>query len=347
MRPLPQTRRARPAVLAGAAPPRGAGAALRKLRHASLSRDALLRALPLRRERMGCGRAERHIETWCVFHRPYFDGLPVPYTVIQVRLDCGVRCSPIRPGSSPSYAAHRHAGRGRVRGRDRRRDPAEVQAEEGHNEGDGGAGAGRHRSPQMETDCRPDAGPKDVVIKVDACGVCFHDIVTRNGTLKFGVQMPCILGHEISGTVVDTGRDVRGFRKPAIVSRPCSAITSAARAGTAAWARDAVSRPQVHRRCRHGRRLCGICGDRGRQRGAGARGRRAAGRLDRRLRGRHHPQCDARGRKARRGRERAGHRRGRRARHACRAARAARRRLCDRADHLAREGRADPRARRA
>jgi uncharacterized OB-fold protein len=26
-----------------------------------------------------------------VFHRPYFDGLPVPYTVIQVRLDCGVR----------------------------------------------------------------------------------------------------------------------------------------------------------------------------------------------------------------------------------------------------------------
>jgi len=31
------------------------------------------------------------LETWCVFHRPYFEGLPVPYTVIQVRLDCGVR----------------------------------------------------------------------------------------------------------------------------------------------------------------------------------------------------------------------------------------------------------------
>lgn len=31
------------------------------------------------------------IETWCVFHRPYFEDLPVPYTVIQVRLDCGVR----------------------------------------------------------------------------------------------------------------------------------------------------------------------------------------------------------------------------------------------------------------
>jgi len=27
-----------------------------------------------------------------VFHRAYFDDMPVPYTVIQVRLDCGVRC---------------------------------------------------------------------------------------------------------------------------------------------------------------------------------------------------------------------------------------------------------------
>jgi uncharacterized OB-fold protein len=31
------------------------------------------------------------LETWCVFHRSYFEGLPVPYTVIQVKLDCGVR----------------------------------------------------------------------------------------------------------------------------------------------------------------------------------------------------------------------------------------------------------------
>ena len=65
----------------------------------------------------------------------------------------------------------------------------------------------------LERVADPTAGPKDVIIKVDACGVCFHDIVTRNGTLKFGVQMPCILGHEISGTVVDVGRDVRGFQR--------------------------------------------------------------------------------------------------------------------------------------
>ncbi|MGC1691407.1 MAG: alcohol dehydrogenase catalytic domain-containing protein, partial [Pseudolabrys sp.] len=65
----------------------------------------------------------------------------------------------------------------------------------------------------LERVADPIAGPKDVIIKVDACGVCFHDIVTRNGTFKFGVQMPCILGHEISGTVVDVGRDVRAFQR--------------------------------------------------------------------------------------------------------------------------------------
>src|SRR5262249_35666394 len=66
---------------------------------------------------------------------------------------------------------------------------------------------------KMEQIPDPTPGPKDVIIKIDACGVCFHDVVTRNGTLKFGVQMPCILGHEISGTVVEVGRDVRGFRE--------------------------------------------------------------------------------------------------------------------------------------
>jgi acryloyl-coenzyme A reductase len=58
----------------------------------------------------------------------------------------------------------------------------------------------------------PVPGPNDVVVEVAACGVCFHDIVTRNGTLKAGVSMPCILGHEIAGTVVATGREVRGFK---------------------------------------------------------------------------------------------------------------------------------------
>jgi len=59
---------------------------------------------------------------------------------------------------------------------------------------------------------KPKAAPREIVIKVHACGVCFHDIVTRNGTLKAGVKMPLILGHEISGTVEEVGSEVRHFK---------------------------------------------------------------------------------------------------------------------------------------
>lgn len=52
----------------------------------------------------------------------------------------------------------------------------------------------------------------DVRIRVEACGVCYHDVVTRNGTLKRGVEMPLIPGHEISGIVESVGSEVRGFR---------------------------------------------------------------------------------------------------------------------------------------
>jgi acryloyl-coenzyme A reductase len=54
----------------------------------------------------------------------------------------------------------------------------------------------------------PTPAPNEVVIKVYRCGVCFHDLVTRNGTLKAGVKMPCVLGHEVAGEVVALGSQV-------------------------------------------------------------------------------------------------------------------------------------------
>ena len=65
---------------------------------------------------------------------------------------------------------------------------------------------------QLENIAEPQAARRDVVIKVETCGVCFHDVVTRNGTLKAGVKMPCVLGHEISGTVVEVGGEVTRFK---------------------------------------------------------------------------------------------------------------------------------------
>lgn len=60
----------------------------------------------------------------------------------------------------------------------------------------------------------PDPEPQahEVVLEVHSCGVCFHDVLTRNGTLKAGVRLPCVLGHEVAGTVVALGSHARGFK---------------------------------------------------------------------------------------------------------------------------------------
>ena len=63
----------------------------------------------------------------------------------------------------------------------------------------------------METVGDPAPGPLQVVVAVEHCGVCFHDVVVRQGTLKAGIAMPLILGHEIAGRIAAVGREVRGI----------------------------------------------------------------------------------------------------------------------------------------
>ena len=61
-------------------------------------------------------------------------------------------------------------------------------------------------------------GPREIRIAVAACGVCFHDVVVRNGTFRRGVEMPVILGHEVAGTVDKVGSEVRGLRAGDLVA---------------------------------------------------------------------------------------------------------------------------------
>ena len=65
---------------------------------------------------------------------------------------------------------------------------------------------------RLETVPDPAPGPGQVVLQVEACGVCFHDVVARNGTLKAGVETPFVPGHEVCGRIVALGRGVRGLR---------------------------------------------------------------------------------------------------------------------------------------
>ena len=58
----------------------------------------------------------------------------------------------------------------------------------------------------------PAVGPGDVLVRVAAAGLCGHDIAVMRGMLRRGVQAGVILGHEISGTVVETGGEVTAVR---------------------------------------------------------------------------------------------------------------------------------------
>ena len=57
----------------------------------------------------------------------------------------------------------------------------------------------------------PVLGPQDVLIKISACGVCFHDILVMRGILRRGIKTNVILGHELSGHVIECGSLVSNF----------------------------------------------------------------------------------------------------------------------------------------
>jgi S-(hydroxymethyl)glutathione dehydrogenase/alcohol dehydrogenase len=58
------------------------------------------------------------------------------------------------------------------------------------------------------------AGPKagEVLVRVEACGVCHTDLYTASGADPTGYA-PCVLGHEGAGIVEDVGEGVTSLRK--------------------------------------------------------------------------------------------------------------------------------------
>lgn len=57
-------------------------------------------------------------------------------------------------------------------------------------------------------------GPRDVRIKLHTVGICGSDVhyYTHGGAGVFQVKAPMILGHEASGTVIETGSDVKTLK---------------------------------------------------------------------------------------------------------------------------------------
>src|SRR5215469_297732 len=58
----------------------------------------------------------------------------------------------------------------------------------------------------------PKAGPGQVRIKVQACGVCHSDVFVKEG-LWPGIQYPRVPGHEVAGIIDELGAEVTGWKK--------------------------------------------------------------------------------------------------------------------------------------
>jgi len=58
----------------------------------------------------------------------------------------------------------------------------------------------------------PEPGPRQIRIKVEACGVCHSDVLTKEG-LWPGIQYPRVPGHEVAGIVDEVGAGVAEWKK--------------------------------------------------------------------------------------------------------------------------------------
>jgi D-arabinitol dehydrogenase (NADP+) len=71
-----------------------------------------------------------------------------------------------------------------------------------------------YRAPEkfsIEEVPKPAPGPRDVLIRVRACGICKTDVHIHRG--RFIARFPLTPGHEFAGEVEEVGREVGGFRR--------------------------------------------------------------------------------------------------------------------------------------
>ena len=80
---------------------------------------------------------------------------------------------------------------------------------------------------------RPVPAIDQILVKVAACGVCGHDLLNRAGHFPHA-RLPLVPGHEIAGTIVESGPSVKRFKvgnRVALIQRiPCG-LCALCRAG--------------------------------------------------------------------------------------------------------------------
>ncbi len=60
----------------------------------------------------------------------------------------------------------------------------------------------------------PSFGPDEALLRVEACGICGTDLrILHSGHRRLDANTPRILGHELSGTIVEVGSKVQGVER--------------------------------------------------------------------------------------------------------------------------------------
>jgi acryloyl-coenzyme A reductase len=95
---------------------------------------------------------------------------------------------------------------------------------------------------QLQSVADPSPGPGELLLRVRACGVCYHDVINRRGSLP-RTSVPAILGHEVAGEVAEVGPGVRGWavgdRAATLQRMSCGACPACESGRTSLCKRDA------------------------------------------------------------------------------------------------------------
>ena len=68
-----------------------------------------------------------------------------------------------------------------------------------------------YRNLELQDVPRPEPGPDEVLIRVQACGICGSDVHGYDGSTGRRIP-PLVMGHEAAGIIADLGSAVSGFR---------------------------------------------------------------------------------------------------------------------------------------
>jgi alcohol dehydrogenase/L-iditol 2-dehydrogenase len=66
-------------------------------------------------------------------------------------------------------------------------------------------------SVELREFARPEPGPEDVILAVEAVGVCGSDLHQWHSTHSWKVNYPVVLGHEFGGVIAEKGRAVKNW----------------------------------------------------------------------------------------------------------------------------------------